>query len=478
MSLPPSEAMRVVADGILRWVGTSHIGATDVLIWWGKPGYVHVALRGPALRLTHGLQAVFNNKKGWLDLALQAAVGLPAQRANYGGPDMQTMEDGDPSIDSVLEGIEQVVHAAVQQHGDPEPTYEIATPMPDQGSPWSPQNDPTPYYSARKKKVLVTRKPEWLVKVDADADDKARGHETTLGADVCAVLPRVEKCGGSVVGMFPERSHFEFLVTHSLTPGSRGQQDLSAAAGTIAQCGGLLLPSLAIGIVPATIFGTLVLVCAPDLPLLGLRPYKARGAWPVTVYGTDAWTVVTREVLSRGARELFGELTGNRRVGYNDHFWVLGAPQSLGGMMHEEDVVPLAGTKQLASKVLKRAKQWPRAMDQAAMDQRKEQLATKADYYPYVEAKVNGILALSCFPLAVLPACRKKAYVGFLQRAGFKGDVITIDAPEQAVLAIEGQSMSGKRDELSWHYAWACRDAVLAYAAQSPNARVFAVVEA
>lgn len=477
MSLPPSEAMRVVADGILRWHGTQHLGATDVLIWWRKPGYIHVALRGPAARLAQRKQHPLNNRKGWLDLALQAAVGLPAQRANYGGPDMQTMEDGDPYIDSVLEGIETTVSAAVQQHGDPEPTLVFATLMPEEGSPWSPQNDPSPYYSARKKKVLSTRKPEWLVTVDADEQAQASGTKTTLGADVCQLMPRIERCGPTVVGMLPERKHFEFLVTHSLAPGARhGQDDLSHAASTIKSCGGLLLPSLAIGHVPATFFGTLVLVCAVNLPLLGLRPYRSRSNWPVTVYGTDAWTVVTRDVLSRGSRELFGELTGNRQIGYSDFFWVLGSPPATGAMTRPEDVVPLAGTKQLATKLLKRAKPWPRGLTQAQMQERKDRFAMKADYYPYVEAKVNGILPLSCFPLAVVPECRKQ-YLTFLRAAGFDGDVLTVDLPVAAADAIEERSSSNIRDELSWQYAWSVRDAVLHYAAQSPNMRIFAVEE-
>lgn len=479
MSLPPTEAMRVVADGILRWPATSHLGATDVLIWWRKPGYIHVALRGPAQRLAQRKQHPLNNRGGRLDLALQAAVGLPAQRANYGGPGMQTMEDGETHIDSVLDGIQQIVHAAVQQHGDPEPDYELVTLMPDEGAPWSPQNDPTPYYSARKKKVLSTRRPPWIVTVDADEQAQAAGHKTTLGADVCQLLPRIERCGPTVVGVLSERKHFEFLVTHSMAPGSRaGQDDLSHAANTIRACGGMLLPSLAIGAVPATIFGTLVLVCAVNLPLLGLRPYRSRtrADWPVTVYGTDAWTVVTRDVLSRGSRELFGELTGNRQIGYSDFFWVHGAPPATGAMMRPEDVVPLTGTKQLASVLVKRAKPWPRGLTQAQMDQRKAAFAMKVDYYPYVEAKVNGILPLSCLPLAVIPACRKQ-YLAFLRSAGFDGDVLTVDLPASAADAIESKTSSNITDELSWQYAWSVRDAVLHYAASEPNKRIFAVEE-
>jgi hypothetical protein len=218
-------------------------------------------------------------------------------------------------------------------------------------------------------------------------------------------------------------------------------------------------------------------VAGVDVALAGMKPYRKRGTWPVVLYSTDAWTVVTRTVLSRGAIELFGELTGNRDIGYNDNFWTVGAPIE----WSKEEVKLLSGTKQMATALVRRAKRWPRHLTSAQMKQKREEYFSfqhggpTADYYPYLEAKVNGILSMGCFPLAVFPQQRKREYSRYLEATGFKGDAITLDVPPMELQVLEGEAASD--DAVTWEYAWRVRDAVLQYASTRPQA-VFVVDEA
>jgi len=348
--------------------------------------------------------------------------------------------------------------------------------MPVEGVPWSPRNDPTPYYDARTHKTLLGHRPGWAVEVTVDpglttgeallAEGVKRGPRTLYGADMCATTALVESCASEIVGTFPDRQHFTFLATHSVPLGRRGHtRDVKEAGETVRACGGMLYPSIALGQVPATIYGPLVLCASVATVLGGMRPYKARGTWPVVTYSSDAWTVTTQTVVTRGSVEMFGELTGNRDMGFHDQFWVLGAP-----VEWDEDVQIVASTKALATKLLGRARRWRRGMSEAELDAARQR---KGDGFPYLEAKVNGRVSMACFPLAVLPKSLRAPSMTFLRAAGFTGDVVEIAVSPKMVEAVhEGQS------DVTWEYAWIVREAVLAYAEQRPGRAIFAVEEA
>jgi len=483
MSTPPTEEMQRLADGLLRWRGTSELGAKDVAVWFKGPKHVGIAFVGPALSLQRNAlrEGAFNNRYYMLDIDLQRSVGLAgASRAGYGRevPDMQTMDEPDPYRASVLEGVEQVTKDALG--GEDVIDRVDATVMPDVGAPWAPKNDPTPWYSAKKRRLFVTKRPEWLIEVELEKGTHlAEQYRQTkmLGANVCLLAPKVERCGDEIVGRLPERRHFDFLVTHSFELGHRRHtKDAEAAARTIRECGGLVYPSLAVSPAPATQFGSTVLVVGVKTVLAGLKPYRGRGAWPVVVYGTDTWTTTTGEVMTLGSIQLYEELTGNRDFGIyaHPHLWTLGAPISSGGPFGDDEKMGrvLNGTKQLGATLIKRAKLWPRDMTEEEMQAAKEQRSATAEYYPIAEAKVNGVLPLTCCPLAVAPKDRAAASQAFLYAAGFKGTMIAVDVPAALLKGIE----EGK-DSATWRYAWMVRDVVLEYAEQKPNQRIFAVEE-
>lgn len=473
--LAPTEAMKRVADGFLRSQLARQLGADTVFIWWSRERRVRVAFVGPALRLQRRIREVFPNRRHALDLDLQRSVGLPGVLLSAGYADMQTMDEPDPYLDSVLDGAGTIVTEALG--GDSVVEHVEVTLMPEEGEPWSPRNDPTPYYDAKAKKTLVGHKPAWVIEVALDPELQSGdallsqsvkvGPRAAYGADMCVTTALVEACAREIVGMFPDRDHFTFLATHSVPLGRRGHmQDVKASGKTIRECGGMLYPSIALGQVPATIYGPLVLCASVATVLGGMRPYRSRGVWPVVAYSSDAWTVTTQTVVTRGSVEMFGELTGNRSMGFGDQFWVLGAPVE----WHEEQVQIVGSTKVLASKMLGRARRWRRGMSEADLQRARDY---KGEAFPYLEAKVNGRVSMSCFPLAVMPKILRVPSMTFLRAAGFTGDVLQLDVSPQMVQAVDEG-----RPEIVWEYAWRVREAVLAYAAERPGTAILAVEEA
>lgn len=471
MPIAPSPLLQRIADGLLRWSGARRLGANDVYVWMRAPGNIGVAFVGPVLgfeRMFRSEDASFDNRRSRLDLELQRALGMPGAANASGWPVQQFMDDGEIWYDSLSEGVDRAIEAALTEAGefdearDHVDTTLLGEKGPTPAAPWSPQNDPTPFYSAKKHKLFVSERPPWLVTVLADQHD-GRGEREHLGANPCMILPRIEDCRGAVVG---EIEGLILLNTHCMQPSSKAAE-AEREGQTIRDCGGLLLPSLAVGPVPATVFGPLVLVGSIEAALLGMKPYKrGRGNWPVVAYATDAWTVGIGETLRRGSIELFQELTGNRHFqGGAAHFWSLGAPVSESiGPFGQGDLKPIANTKALATALKRRGKRWPRQLTQADFTRLKNELARMPDYYPYVEAKVNGVLGLDCFPVAVVPAPRYDAYTKFLRTAGFRGDVLVVEESERIVRGLEKEESIEQYDETAWAYAWRVRDAVVEYA--------------
>lgn len=458
MSVPPPEALRAIADALYGWRGRERIGAKDVVVWvraskaeYGRYG---IAFQGDALRMTrYALSGSLDNHQSSLDLSLQRALGLPAEtRRGASGmwPVRQTMSDGDAHISEVLDGVEQLTSELLGGESLVEVTL-----MPSQGAPYSSHNSPTPYYSAKTGRVVTTKRPPWLVAVETSEG-------SAVGADFCAFAPRISHCvSGSVVGSFVGDPSRRFIVSHCSAVFDRvGGSTPAATAKLIRSCGGLLFPSVAVGEVPATNFGELVLVADPSLILPALKPYKKRGAWPVIVYETDVWTETTRHFLGDGAVELLGELTDVSDFMYKSHFWVLGPP------VRDAQARPLSSTKQLRTKLKQRARRYRRELDKSQMDAVRFAAGEGAEKYAYLEAKVNGVTAMDCYPLAVCPKGETRRVRSFLKGIGFAGDLITVERPAE----VEG------RDQ-RWDYAWRVRDAVLAYAERDPQQLVLSLEE-
>ncbi len=455
----PTKAMKDLADALYQSPARERIGAKDVRVWktgrsFAGEDQVVVAFAGDPLKIkNHVLTRGVPNYRNSFDLDLQRALGLPAETNDRGFPRSQYFPDGDILAGDLTDGLAALSNRAL---GAEEAV--VVTLMPDSGDPWSPHNTPTPYYSAKSRAVGTSTLPAWAQKVEIV------GEPPQLGADFCAHAPYVGGCpGGAVVGaMDRSRTPLVFIATHSLSL-EEGQATRETARA-IRDCGGLLFPSIAVGMVPATNFGELVLVADVLSVLQGLRPYKKRGRWPITVYASDAWTATTSTFVGRGAVELFEELTGSPDTNwiYKTDFWSLGPP------IADEKARVIPSTKKLRSVLTRRAKLYPRGATADDLSATRMSHFDREGAYPYVEAKVNAIMEMSCFPLAVAPRGQTARARRFLKAAGWKGELITV-APPVAEADEAGAAHP------SWDYAWRVRDAVIKWA--SARGRVTGVSE-
>jgi hypothetical protein len=455
--------LKQLVDALAQWDGGRRIGAPEVIAWrTGKRGFgsVRLAFRGDPLRIKRNLltgEHPLPNRPprgqyvGELDLDMERALGLEMGQ-------IFTTDDVYPY--DFVAGVQTAADRFLEERLGVEDASEMVevTLMPKQGEPWIVGTDVTSYVSSRRARPVKAKRPAHLIDLDMDAVEMQREDiDVPLGIDPCAFAERVDRCNvGALIGSLPDRrSSLDFLVTHSFDVTLPRYED---AAERIGACGGLAFPSLAVGEIAASNFGQVALVADVGLVLEGLKPYRGRGKWPVTVYATDAWTVRTRRVFTVGAHELFVELTGQpTNWTYKQDMWVLGPPLE----DHKADVVMT--TKKLRKELKERYRRWPRDLDneqiEALMAEMLEQEGlghrVAPAKYPYLEAKVNGIVPLTCFPVAVCPkelAGRAKA---FLQTAGWKGVLAEVDFPSFA-----GEHFVRRGRDLRYDFGWAVRDVV------------------
>jgi hypothetical protein len=237
-----------------------------------------------------------------------------------------------------------------------------------------------------------------------------------------------------------------------------------ASARAIRKCGGLLFPSLAVGIVPATNFGPVVLVADLEVVLPSLRPYKkGRGNWPIAVYNTDAWTGVTTHFMGEGAHELREELTASPDTNwmYRGDFWVLGPPLRA----DRADLIP--STKKLRTTLSKRARIYRRELSGQQLQDVREHYTNEEARYAYVEAKSNGIMSMECFPVAVCPREQKRTVQKWLKAAGFRGELLTLSVPTPEERPYLLKDRDADMRDSQWDYGWMVMDALMEYAEET-----------
>lgn len=464
MSVTDAQLKQLV-DAMARWDGAGKIGAREVIAWrtGGKRGFgdVRLAFRGDPLRIQRNLltaplpNRVFRGEYvGQLDRSMERALGIELG---------QIFTTGEVYPYDFVSGVQTAANHYLEHLGVPDAEEMVeVTLMPKEGSPWVVGTKVTPFVSSRKARPIKGKPPEHLIEVDMDAGELQRADiDVPLGIDPCAFADRVDRCNvGALVGSLADRSRsVDFIVTHSFDVGHPRFED---AADRIAACGGLAYPSLAVGEIAASNFGEVALIADVGLVLEGLKPYRGRGRWPVVVYATDAWTTRTRAIFTTGAHELFVELTGQpTNWTYKQDFWVLGPPTE----EHKADIVMT--TKKLRKELKERYRSWPRDMDAAQIEALMEEFLKlegmhghEAGKYPYLEAKVNGIVPLSCFPVAVCPREIAAQAKTFLRKAGWKGVLAEVDFPSFA----QQDFVQGGRD-LRYDYGWLVRDVVQELAA-------------
>jgi hypothetical protein len=446
--------MKAVADALLGWTGTSRFGASDVLVWWRNPsrGRVGIAFRGDALRIERAVllydrqmmaNQVFQRSQrlGFLDQDLQRVLDVDVG---------QTMGTPDEVYTEVLSAVERTAGEKLMEEDV------SVTLMPNEGAPWVPGTAATEFYSAKKHRAMVSPAPSWAI--EGTWREDGEDHKGPV-ADVCALVAPLaeERTGTAAVGRL---RGVEFFATHSFDPMGRGR-DVEKVIASIQRCEGLLYPSLAVGHLPASIFGLVSLFCDVRLPLLGIKPYKmGRGNYPVVLYGHDTWTDTTSHFLGVFARELFLQLTGNSDRDVR-HMAVLGPALSSGGPVDEEASLIGSITK-LGATLAKRTKVWK---ERADVDAVTNAHWNQPERYPYLEAKVHARLPMSKFVLATAPVALKEPALRFLRAIGYAGPLALVDLGDVALQAITSRGDS----QAVYDYAWRVRQAVLELAEKDPR---------
>lgn len=334
----------------------------------------------------------------------------------------------------------------------------MCTLIPEPGYPWP--TDDGMYFSAKKGREVESTRPEWL------SSDNA--------VDLCRLWPEAEYTRRGVEYEF--RGGY-FLATHAM-----GSFDNLTRSGTWSQnvevvnrCGGLIAPSIAVGPLPATNFGPFILVADVGVVLDSLKPNRKRGKRPPSkVFNTDAWTVRTKALLEDGSMTAFDQLHGHEEylTHHGIHLWASGTPEDPSS--HLDHLVKRIDTEaQLERAVARRLSMWKRSLTPEQVEKLHRKVEGTADRYAYCEAKVDGVMPISSFPVAVAPDGYESEFAEFLQATGFQGELLLVELPD-AILSVLREDWSGeglisleRKDAIrawaalayGWHVADAIREA-------------------
>jgi hypothetical protein len=422
---------------------------TDVVFWTNANGYHRIAFVGNPEKVSKlfgmglpddQLPGMYPSAVDAVGRAIRSVMRVPIDSRDW---------SGGSSLSEFLDRLTgQVVWQWSEAHSAPigEEGVRVGF-IPEPGYPWPCEGGW--YWSARKSKWLQSEKPGWLIQVE----DRSHGDKMVWGVNPCLVFPSDETKTSAAPGyVCGELNGQPLMVTHSMqliSSGYGGHKQVDAAIAGVRDCGGLLFPSLAVGPIPATNFGPIVLVAHLELVTDSLQPYRGRSKRrPCWVYGTDAWTHSTGTLMREIAISLFSELHGEEDWIYGHHIDTLGIPPSTRGIEGEVWNDPLKTTKQLASSLKTRMRGWRRDMTLAEFDAKGDS-AAGSDRYAYTEAKAREVVSLAEFPFIIAPLSKQSAVARFAVGTGYSGSVVYVDVPE-----IERHLEQDDPDRDYWLYRW------------------------
>jgi hypothetical protein len=334
-----------------------------------------------------------------------------------------------------------------------------STIIPEPGYPWP---APDGYYSARQKRWLISERPGWLL--PENVVEHSLGTDSP-GIDLCKLVSDEPYTPiGAMAARYGKGVNDYFLVTHAtgsvegVTRFGGGEDGWKTNAAKVNSCGGLLFPSVAVGPVPSANFGVGVLVADVGLVLRSIKPYRApRSRAPATIYNTDAWTEETRGLITRGAIAAFDQLHGHSEYiyHYDLNIWPLGAPTPSSNHW-EVDAVSTAA--QLRRTLRDRFRLWKKGLTPDQVEELTAGLWDSPHRYPYLEGKVNGVMPLRHFPLAVVARQQAAGFGTFLELTGFEGELVVLDVPGEILEVMAADwappGMSGERRQAIRAWAW------------------------
>lgn len=448
---------------------------TDVVAWtdpgeFERPNKnytsLRVALVGDGVKVSRAFG--YFSAAGDRDLDTGAAPGPVAYAAKrlLGAPEMaRDVDRYRISLSDLLSRLEgQASHEFCDAHGIEMPFTETSMRLlVEPGYPWPSDDRPgLVYWSAKKEKLIAPERPAWLILVE----DREKVGKTKLGVNPCAVFPPEPQ--RRTWPLWGRAGKQDVIVAHSMTLletpdapafpflGSKFHKHADTAIASVRGCGGLLFPSLSIGVVPASNFGPITLVGHLGLVLDGLKPYKERGhdatSW---VYAHDAWTVSTGELMREVAEKLFDELHGNEDFMYGYNIWALGPPAELFGGPSEGSS-PLRTVRDLVTAVKRRGVPFRRGMSREAFGAANEAVAGTVDKYSYCEAKARRTISLDEFPFMIGPDELGEQMRTFAKGTGYKGKIVTLEDPFNVVK----EDLADDRDYRLFQWSWLVADAI------------------
>ena len=413
----------------------------------------YLAISAPSLKLRKMIEAQLRNDNYRLDLSLARAFDIEQEifrrdsRSHRidGVSNQFFSSDAHIEFAEFLSGAEQAVSAFMANDG----SHVIdVTVIPEGGEPYL--NEPTKYFSVKRNRMLESKTPTWITRVVV-RDIQTERDVTVPGANFCVLMPPLRAQRTGYAGLRASKDGMPIIVAHSLE--FTEWKTTLATARLIRECGGMLFPSLSVGSMPAANFGPVSLIADPGLIQAGIKPWRVRGHWPVTVYSTDTWTPTTTTFLGSASATLYQQLTGQWRVdiGTATGLWTLGPEIQTEGGRYGGGVIQNAG--QLLRTVRNRMKPWMQVDSRSQLERLSERKSE--DVYGYLEAKVNSILPIEWFVAAFVPRWLAADAERWLREADFKGKLYALDTPAEIERAYRHDSWFD--DQELWKLSWAQR---------------------
>lgn len=402
---------------------------SDVVVWRDEDyGELRFGLRGSPWGLYRNFIALMPVKQRVheVEIACAQTLGI-AQKISGQGSSMllspQFASSGELGLDEFASMIEGML-SSITTASPMMQTHFTILPFP--GIPLDEDSKPIPYFSVARGAIEAPprRIPAWV----------AIREESKL-VDFCSVAkvttPRKRADQFGSIRFFSNTSpSLGVMLTHAT---DLKQIQEKKTQRSIQKCGGLMFPSFAVGPIPATNFGTIVIVFDAGIVASSLHgSILRRASQPdISLYDTDAWTPTTSSAMSAFGESAYEELSGRRSL-----LEVDGVPTVYAlGPMHESavgmsDADPIFSMKKLAAKAKEKNGVWgpfERSVQDAVNFEK--YMGSSFFRYGYLEAKASTIVPLGNALAVVAPINQAEKAASALATMGFTGDVIGIEMP-------------------------------------------------
>lgn len=434
----------------------------DVILWRHERG-LSFALRGNGWNIAKILSSFPRRQYRMHEIELIAAASLGVKQKidSRGFPSPQfTSGSLDMSTGEYFEMLDSISVEFLDF--DPSRLLSV-TCLPYPGVPMTKQGKTLPYFSVAKKRMIEpSATPRWVIDNTRYTDFSMNEQKPSgKSVDLCLIArtaeapPHVARRFGYAI-----RKHTPLLFAHSVNEALFTKE----AREGLERCGGLIFPSLSVGVVPASNFGTISMIFDPRTVIHSLAPYRKRRSSPpdFMLYETDTWTPGTSELLGSYAKETFDELSGN--ADFSSYYRKEGVLRSIGpwGLSNDAGTRTIHSVSEMFRVAQRRAKAWPRGLSEEQFHARVQQYAGSKEQYGYLEAKALCTVPIGWLSAVAAPRSLLRRTVAHLRSLGFEGSAIEVPLSAEEDRALDPQFIvhNEATDQLRFEYAWRVSDAV------------------